>query len=76
MFMPTSSGPNMSACVRMTLVRLTENRMLLTIVLLNTIVSPIASECDVLSRPPSRRRPRMLPPALANAGSQNVVVSM
>ena len=27
--------------------------MLLTIVLLNTIVSPIASECTVLSRPPS-----------------------
>jgi hypothetical protein len=43
--------------------------------LLNTIASPIASECWVLSRPPSVAA-RMFPLAFANAGSQKVVESM
>ena len=50
-------------------------RMLLTIALLNTMESPIASEWTVLSRPPSVAA-RMFPFAFANAGSQNVVDSM
>src|SRR5205814_5204170 len=73
--MPTSSGPKSSECVRTTLVRLTESRMSLTVVLLNTIESPIARECCVLSRPPSVAA-RMFPFAFSNAGSQNVVDSM
>ncbi len=75
MFTPTSSGPNRSECVRMTLVLLTENLMLLTIELLNTTESPIASECTVLSRPPSVAA-RMFPPAFSKAGSQKVFDSM
>ena len=53
MFIPKSSGPKKSVCVRWTSVRWTVNRTLLTMVLLSTIVSPIASECAALSRPPS-----------------------
>ena len=75
MFTPTSSGPKSSECVRMTLVWLTENLMLLTIELFNTIESPITNECTVLSRPPSVAA-RIFPSAFSNAGSQNVVDSM
>src|SRR6267143_1696952 len=48
-------------------------RTLLIIVLLITHVSPMASECDALSRPPAPvpAADRMLPPELVNAGSQN-----
>src|SRR5688572_32220625 len=75
MFTPTSSGPNNSACVRTTLVRLRTARMLLTMVLLSTIVSPTTNEFCELSRPPSVAA-RMLPSAFSNAGSQKVVDSM
>ena len=74
MLMPKSCGPKKSVCVRWMFVRWTANRTLLTTVLLRTIVSPIASDCAELSRPP-RVVARILP-VFAYAGSQNVVVSM
>src|SRR5262245_63885115 len=70
--MPTSSGPNRSAWVRSTLVRSTATRTLLIIVLLITHVSPTASECWALSRPPSVAESK-LPSEFKYAGYQNVV---